>query len=122
MKYLKIIIVLLMMLFIATPVVAKDLDIGEEFGFRWTPNVEPDLSGYRLYKSLITGQYTFGVGHEFDTFGLISESPRYTIDEEGTYFFVLTAFDTEGFESDPSDEAFAIIKNMPPKAPTGLKF
>ena len=116
----RIIIYLITVLLISVSIAAEEnnfviKDIGEDFYFTWSSNTEPDLAGYRLYMSTESYKYTFGKGHEFAEFGLITESPRYSMNKEGTFYFVLTAFDTEGFESNPSMEVYAVIINKPPK-------
>ena len=126
MKYLAAILVSFLLIGSA---VAQDnsviIDKGGEYGFEWTANTEPDLAGYRLYRSTISGSYSYGEGFQFAAFGLVVESPRYAENIEGTYYFVLTAVDDEGFESLPSIEQTLSVVNRPPNAPTGcaiLKF
>ena len=68
----------------------------------WDPNTEPDLVGYRLYHSPVSGHYTLG--------DYLTEIPAgtesYTIEDlaPGTHFWVLTAYDTELNESGLSEE------------------
>jgi len=65
----------------------------------WDANVEPTVAGYRLY-----------YGNESRTYGTTMEAgPATEITVEGllvgqTYYFAVTAYDTEGRESDYSDE------------------
>ena len=48
------------------------------------------------------------------------ESPKFTGPHiPGTYYFVLTAFDTEGYESGPSNESTLIVVNDAPSPPGG---
>ena len=106
---------------------AQDISIdkGGEFGFTWDANIEADMAGYRLYRSSTSGGYSYGEAFAYAVFGLVTESPRYTEGVEGTYYFVLTAVDDAGFESDPSIEVTLNVENMPPSAPSGcaiLKF
>ena len=64
----------------------------------WDSNAEPDLAGYRLYMSNLSGDYNKG--------DFIAEIPAgsetYTAEimRAGLYFFVLTAYDTASNESD----------------------
>ena len=123
----KLFIVCLVVFLLTGVSFAQDLtiDIGGEFGFTWDANPEPDMAGYRIYRSTTSGGHTFGTGFEYAAFGLVTESPRYTESVEGTYYFVLTAVDDAGFESVPSDEVVLTVENMPPSAPSGcaiLKF
>ena len=102
------------------------VDIGGQYGFAWTANSEPDLAGYRLYRSATSGQYSFGAENAEAEYGLVTESPHYAApNTSGTFYFVLTAFDNEGFESQPSNEQTLHVENQPPGAPGGcaiLKF
>jgi hypothetical protein len=73
----------------------------------WRANTEPDLAGYWLYQSKVSGRYTkskrvleIPAGIETCT---IEHLPP------GTYFWVLTAFNTSQNESDYSNEVSAII-------------
>jgi len=122
MKYL---IIILAVLFVAPLAMAQENELTQEVGgqyyFVWTANEEPDLAGYRLYRSATSGQYTYGEGSAFATFGLVSESPPFTVEEaSGTYYFVLTAFDAAGLESGPSIEQTLNIEDVPPNPPQGL--
>jgi len=103
----------------------RTLNSGEPFSFAWQPNTEPDLAGYRIYISGTSGQYTYGAANAYTTVGLSADpgSGPHTITMAGTYFFVVTAYDTEGFESDPSNEVTAIILPTAnnPSAPKELK-
>ena len=73
----------------------------------WDANTEPDLAGYRVYQSRVSGRYT--------GWKRVLEMPAgieaCTIDRlpQGTYFWVVTAFDTSGNESDYSNEVSTII-------------
>lgn len=86
-----------------------------DVNFVWDPNVEPDIAGYRIYRSTISGDYT-----EENRVLLIPCGPRDETCAKGTdpdvppgeWFWVVTAFDTEGFESDYSNEQTTIITGM----------
>ena len=59
--------------------------------FQWDENTEPDLDGYILYGGTSSGIYSFSVD--------VGNQTTYTLTglEEGqTYYFALTAYDTEG--------------------------
>ena len=104
------------------PVSANDpvtFDQFDEVRFQWDANQEPDLAGYRLYRSDASGQYTFGEANAIAEIPAGTETYGPIVLTVGTHYFVLTAFDTEGFESGPSNEAVAIVVNTPPNAPTG---
>lgn len=101
--------------------------------FTWSPNLEADLAGYRLYQSDTSGEYIFGEDSSIATIpaGTVQKlSGRYntetvTIDhiQNGTWFWVLTAFDNSlaKNESLPSNEVTALINTSIPKAPTTFK-
>lgn len=120
---MKIIYVLLILLISNTA-------FANTFSFRWDPNQEPDLAGYRLYASDASGQYIYGEENTYDIVrltrvnGEITDHPTqtqvYTIDTPGTYYFVLTAYDTENLESDPSVEQVVIVDGI--SKPKELKF
>src|SRR5437016_6295513 len=65
----------------------------------WDPNPEPDIAGYILYCGTASGTYTnsIDVGN-VDTAGVSG------LFNGLTYFFVVTAYNTAGLESDPSNE------------------
>jgi hypothetical protein len=65
----------------------------------WYENTEPDLAGYRIYRSSTAGGYYYAIGETnldyFLDFGLINGQ---------TYFYAITAFDYNDNESDLSYE------------------
>lgn len=74
----------------------------------WDSNTEPDIAGYRLY---------FGTNsHSYDTHTDVGLQTAYTIQKlnQGTYYFVITAYNKAGQESGYSDEVEYCI----PPAPT----
>lgn len=74
----------------------------------WEDNTEDDLAGYRVYRSLESGEpYDFVAETEESSYadcGL----------ESGTYFYVVTAFDQAGNESAYSNEASGTIPEPTP--------
>lgn len=73
----------------------------------WDPNTEPDLNGYKIYYGLISAQYTDSMD--------VGNQTTYTVSHLGdgtTYYFAATAYDTEGDESDFSNE---VVFNTPPE-------
>lgn len=84
--------------------------------FEWDANTESDLAGYRLYQSNTSGNYTFGVGNEVGSTLAGTETLTISV-EDGIWYWVLTAYDTDGFESEPSNE----VDTAPPVAPSGLR-
>ena len=69
--------------------------------FQWDPNTETDLAGYKIYQGTSSGQY----GLPIATLAANNTSYEATgLQKGGTYFFVVTAFDTSGNEGSLSDE------------------
>lgn len=66
----------------------------------WLANDESDLSGYRIYRRLPDSLFSL-----WKDAGLVTEYPL--VDRDGLLrFYVLTAYDTSGNESDYSNEVF----------------
>lgn len=77
----------------------------------WDSNTEPDLSGYKVYFGTSSGNYGAPVN--------VGNTTSYTVSGlgDGTYYFVVTAFDTAGNESGFSNEAsktFSSSDTTPP--------
>ena len=95
--------------------------------FMWDANIESDLAGYKLYRSSISGQYDFGYERDMTYLrGWIADIPAgtETFDyevPEGTWYFVLTAYDVSGNESGASNEVSKTTDTTPPAPPTGLQ-
>ena len=92
--------------------------------FTWDPNTEPDLAGYRLYQSDVSGQYTYGEGNEIACAPVGIEAVVYDIPCGTDWYFVLTAYDETGNESGPSNEVTAYREcpdTTPPQDPNGLQ-
>lgn len=86
--------------------------------FSWLPNSETDLAGYKIHYGPASKQYT----EEVDV-GLpdpIDGRVKYKISEvpENKTYFSATAYDTEGHESDYSDEA---VYDPTPNAPADFR-
>jgi len=108
----KILAVLAMVLMFAGTAFADS-----EITFEWDANSEGDLVGYRLYQSDTSGSYTFGDGNQVATITAGTEIVTITGITDGTYFWVLTAYDTNENESGPSNEVTKTIDNTPPAPP-----
>jgi opacity protein-like surface antigen len=102
-----------LIMLLASFVMAADVKVS------WNANIETDLAGYHLYQSQTSGAYVKGV--------FIADIPKpatfYSITGlvDGTYYWVLTAYDESGNESVFSDEVSLKIDSTPPVKPTGLK-
>jgi hypothetical protein len=83
---------------------------------RWNPNIEPDLSGYKIYykKASPGPPYNGSAALEGDSpiivhahqvlVGNICEFTLSDLDGTQVYYFAVTAYDREGNESDYSNE------------------
>lgn len=131
---MKKLFLVLILFFVA--VLFRTLAHAETVSLAWDPNSESNLAGYKLYYSLgVSGGPYDGVGaYQGDSPITINLSdleevnvPFYTLTGlgYGTYYFVLTAFDSDGLESYYSEEVFKtfmeIVTADPPQAPTGLE-
>ena len=83
----------------------------------WDKNTEADLAGYRLYQSDTSGKYSYGEDHAIATAPAGEETVTVNDVEDGTWFWVLTAYDTSGNESGPSNEVTKTIDTEAPNAP-----
>jgi hypothetical protein len=88
-----------------------------EVNFRWDANTEPDLAGYRIYRSTVSGVY--GTVPVFEVLCRANDitccEGRDVIVGPDTYYWVARAFDDEGYESENSVEQSLIWQwGMPP--------
>ncbi len=79
----------------------------------WNSNTEPDLAGYKVYYGTASHSYGSPV--------VLGKQTTYTVTGlgSGTYFFVVSAYDTSGNESGPSNEVSKIIAGTPPPPVAG---
>lgn len=87
----------------------------------WEANSEVDLAGYRLYQSKEHGVYPLTPIVDIPL--PIEGTPTHKVEsllEDERYFWVVTAYDSTGNESEYSNEVTTIIK-IPPKPPTKLR-
>ena len=71
----------------------------------WDPNTETNLAGYNVYYGLGSRDYTWVVRVDAPTTAVTITNLEFN----RTYFFAVTAFDTDGLESDFSDEVSTVI-------------
>ena len=83
---------------------------------QWDANSEDDLGGYRCYRAITPGGHTFGIGNEAASILAGTEIVTVTV-EDGTHYFVVTAWDGDGNESEPSNEVKERIDTTPPDPP-----
>ena len=67
----------------------------------WDPNPEPTVAGYNVYIGTSSGNYT-----QVQDVGLKTMYPLTNLDAAVTYYFAVTAYDTEHLESPFSDEVW----------------
>jgi len=80
------------------PAYAATVNVG------WNANSESDLAGYRVHYGTASGSYTYHIN-----VGKKTSQQVGNLIADTTYFFTVTAYDTAGNESLPSDEAFIAI-------------
>jgi len=79
-----------------------------DYNFRWQPNIDPDLAGYNIYRREVGEEYSSTPRVHIlcrandDT---CTKATDYNVDPNILYYYVATAFDDEGFESEYSEEA-----------------
>ena len=91
---------------------------------QWDTNTEPDLAGYEVYyKTNSSGEPYDGTGAtEGDSpidVGDITTFTLHSLADGVTYFFVVTAYDSEGLESDYSNEVDTRTEPTAPESATG---
>ena len=91
--------IVLFSLFLTSKVFAGELVVS------WNPNSEEDLKGYKIHYGNSSGNYNNTIDVGKVTTYIVSN-----INEGIIYYFVLTAYDEAGNESEYSDEVFAFIE------------
>jgi hypothetical protein len=72
----------------------------KEVSLAWDPNTDADVSGYHLYYGTASGNYAESVD-----VGRRTNARVPNLQEGETYYFVVKAYNSEGVESLPSNEA-----------------
>lgn len=70
----------------------------------WNANNDNDLAGYRVYYGTASGSYSYSLDAGNATTVEIGD-----LSADTTYYFIVTAYDTSGNESDPADEVSVTI-------------
>lgn len=97
------------------------LALATDVSFIWNPNTESDLKGYRLYQSKASGVYVKGADKAIADISVGTEVATIQITEGGKYYWVLTAYDNYGNESDFSNEVSEYFNFSAPAVPKGFK-
>ncbi len=107
------------------PAVVKNLQ-GEVIGGKspakkakltWRRNTEPDLTGYKIYRSSVPYQYSLT---PYATISVPETTFIDTLPLEGMNYYVATAYDNLNNESGFSNQVSVFIDNIPPAVPTNL--
>jgi len=82
----------------------------------WDANTEPDLAGYKIYYGVQTRDYPVSIDVGNVTEYTIQGQDVYTV-----YYYAATAYDTDGNESDFSNEVVYKIDTTSPMPPKNLR-
>ena len=103
-------------------VVWASLTMAADVTFTWDAHTAPDLESYKLYQSNVSD------GHVLEKDGGMSIATIPAGTEiyignisEGGWYWVLTAVDMNGNESDPSNECSKYIDETAPSPPGGFQ-
>jgi hypothetical protein len=85
----------------------------DSIGLTWAPNSESDLAGYKLYRGSSSGKYDW-----VKDVGLSTIIQVDNLTPNQTYYFAVTAYNTQKIESEPSNvvEFTPIPEVIPPEA------
>lgn len=86
----------------------------------WDANTEQDLAGYRVYQSTAPGVYDKSTSKVCDVDKTIATCTISGL-PDGAYYWVATAYDGQGNESDFSNEVSFSADTTPPARVKGLK-
>ena len=103
-------IILFILLFASTAIAGSDVN------FQWDANIESDLAGYRLYRGTSSGG-PYVMVLEIAEQDTTCTDPKVA---DGTYFWVLTAYDDDGLESGYSTEETTTLDSSAPDPPGGF--
>ncbi len=81
-----------------------------EISLAWDANSEPDLGGYKLYCGQASRQYNFYIDVGNTLTGTLKD-----LQDGGTYYVAVTAYDASGYESEFSNEVE--VNLLSPKPP-----
>src|SRR5438445_13898260 len=81
----------------------------------WNPDVGTDISNYNLYYGGVSGVYTNSVN-----VGNVTNCMVAGLQSAATYYFAVTADNTSGLESPPSNEIIYTVPSVVVSTPPGL--
>ena len=110
-------ILLILMVLVLFPVLSYG---ASPLTFAWDANTEPDLAGYKIYQADRSGGHIFGTGHEVLNIPVGTTTGTILV-VDGTWFFVVTAYDFSGNESGPSNELTDSLDSIPPNNPSSFR-
>jgi fibronectin type 3 domain-containing protein len=112
--YVRFFLLLLVLLFVATGAFANTVKLA------WDRNVEPDVTGYNVYRSTTAGSGYVKVNATVVAQPASGAVPTYTDQTplNQKYFYVVRAVNQAGLESGNSNEVSA--NPLPPGSPTNL--
>ena len=84
------------------------LSLGAGVQLTWDVNTELDLAGYRVYWGGTSGQYD-----QMVDVGNVNTWTLHDIDETRPYYFVVTAYNLDGLESEYSNEVLFEPSKLP---------
>ena len=87
--------------------------------FTWDANGEADLAGYKIYQADTAGGQVIGSGNEIADLPAGTETTTVVV-EDGTWYWVVTAYDLAGNESPASNEETKTLDTEAPQPPTNL--
>lgn len=84
--------------------------------FAWDANTEPDLAGYMVYQSPNSNSYP---DTAIGTIPAGTETITLQVENEGTYYWIFTSYDTSGNENDkilsyPYEVTATLVSEPPP--------
>jgi len=89
----------------------SNVALANDYTFAWDANIEPDVEGYMIYFSVDSPGPPYDGVHPFYPHldspidvGNVTEFTVHDLEEGVNYYFVCTAYDLDGFESDFSNE------------------
>ena len=92
-----------------TAVIPTHTAIGADVTLAWDPDLSADITGYRLYLGTTSGVYI-----QSSDVGIVTSTMVSNLIVGTTYYFVVTAYNSSGLESPPSNE----VSFTPTSTPT----